>query len=195
VGVGEREYELIEAYYDNAAGAIEALRVHERPAIDDGRIAGLPRSRADQQAPCAREFFSRKRADGNYGNGRELVRQLRLKLEAGRIEVLTNTRHPESSATRAEKSSDLRQVGGRRVADTGEEGVVFRHRAVLRTIRTWCSIFQPGPNWGGCAVPTNQGDFVRLGIETGAMFGQHGRCLVPAAELPRKVSAVRDRRS
>jgi len=25
VGVGEREYELIEAYYDNAAGAIEAL--------------------------------------------------------------------------------------------------------------------------------------------------------------------------
>jgi hypothetical protein len=31
--------------------------------------------------------------------------------------------------------------------------------------------FQPGPNWGGCAVPTNQGDFVRLGVESGAMLG------------------------
>jgi succinate dehydrogenase/fumarate reductase flavoprotein subunit len=31
--------------------------------------------------------------------------------------------------------------------------------------------FQAGPVWGGCAVPTNQGDFVRIGSGNGAKLG------------------------
>ena len=41
----------------------------------------------------------------------------------------------------------------------------FTHNPELMTS------FQAGPSWGGCAVPTNQGDFVRIGSSNGAKLG------------------------
>ena len=169
-GVGEREYELIEAYYDNAAGAIEALESMD--ALRSTTVA-LPDylDHVPTNKPMRQRILLPKKADGNYGNGRELVRQLRLKLEAHRIEVLT-----KHAASRVERNA-RGEVIGLTVKSADGESLIQAKKAVVFASGGFTHDpdmvlnFQPGPNWGGCAVPTNQGDFVRLGIETGAMLG------------------------
>jgi hypothetical protein len=54
-------------------------------------------------------------------------------------------------------------VRARRAVVFGSGG--FTHNPELMTS------FQSGPSWGGCAVPTNQGVFVRIGSSNGAKLG------------------------
>jgi 3-oxosteroid 1-dehydrogenase len=169
-GVGANEYALLEAYYDNAAAAIASLEACG--ALKSMTIA-LPDylDHVPFNKPMRERILIPMKPDGQIGQGRELVRQLHAKVEALSIPVLT-----KHTVTHIERNSKGEVVG---IAVSSSEGtsLIRAKKAVIfgsggfTHNSSMVMNFQPAPNWGGCAVPTNQGDFVRLGIESGAMLG------------------------
>jgi len=100
-----------------------------------------------------------------------LIRQLRLKLDAGRIEVLT-----KHAASRVERNA-RGEVIGLTVKSADGESLIQAKKAVVFASGGFTHDpdmvlnFQPGPNWAAVPYRPTRGDFVRLGIETGAMLG------------------------
>jgi 3-oxosteroid 1-dehydrogenase len=169
-GIGEPEYQLLEAFYDSAAGIIEALE-------HDGILSSALVELCDYQdhlpqnkVPRGRTLI-RRMPDGSWGSGRDLVRALQGWIEAHRVPVLLETSASEILRNRLGEVIGIRaKCDARDIWIRARRAVIFcaggyTHDAqMLRT-------FQPGPIFGGCAVPTNCGDFIRLGTEVGAKLG------------------------
>jgi 3-oxosteroid 1-dehydrogenase len=169
-GVGANEFALLESFYDNAAKAIESLEACG--ALKSTTIA-LPDylDHVPFNKPMRERILIPMKSDGQIGEGRELVRQLHAKVQALNIQVLT-----KHTVTRIERNS-RGEVLGLAVGSAEGTSLIRAKKAVIFASGGFTHNpglvlnFQPAPNWGGCAVPTNQGDFVRLGIEAGAMLG------------------------
>ena len=170
LGLNDAEYALIETYYDQAASIIED---QEKAGITRWKTVPLPdyqdHSRYNK-APTGRILLPLK-DDGSYGNGRELVRQLKTWVNAKNIPILThhevrgllrNAKGEIIGVTVRTKEGDI-LIRARKAVIFGTGGFTHNPDLVLN--------FQPGPIFGGCAVPTNQGDFIRIGTEVGAKLG------------------------
>jgi succinate dehydrogenase/fumarate reductase flavoprotein subunit len=174
-GLPQNEYELIEALYDRGADAVVGLeKMGALVSMSaDSMVGPLPDyfEAPDATKIVDRRYWARK-ADGSFGLGDEMVRQLRAGLEARKVPVMTGHR-----ATRALVNPRRELVGlevqpqkGAPLRVRARRGVVFAsggftHDAEL--VRR----FQPGPVFGGCAAPTNEGDFVRIAESLGAKLG------------------------
>jgi succinate dehydrogenase/fumarate reductase flavoprotein subunit len=173
-GIGQHEFDLIEAFYDNAGPVVEEL---EQLNITRALLAELPdyQDHYDGRAtPSSGRVLLPLKPDGSVGPGRELVRQLRAWLDAKKVPVLL--RH---AVTGIERDSSGRVIGVSVNAPNGpiairaRKAVVFGSGGFTHNPELMTS-FQAGPSWGGCAVPTNQGDFVRIGSSHGAKLGNMG---------------------
>ncbi len=169
-GIGEHEYALIETYYDNAAPVVESL---EAAGAIKSTIVDLPDylDHAPQNKATHGRILLPVKPDGQIGQGRELVRQLKAWLDAKQVPFLL--RH---AATGLERNVRGEVIGLAANSPEGpvflraNKGVVFGSGGYTHDSQLVVN-FQPGPIFGGCAVPTNQGDFIRIGIEAGAMLG------------------------
>lgn len=193
LGVGASAYDLIAAFYDNAAPAVEAL---EKAGIL--KYMGFPLidyyDSPDNKSPYGRTLLPQQ-PDGSLGSGRELVKQLQAPLTKRNVPILVKHR-----VTGLERNGEGAVTG---VIAQGPEGEV-RVRANKAVIfgtggfsqnEDMVTRFQPGPIYGGCAVPTNQGDFVRIGTEAGAMLGNMAsawRAQVVLDEVVKQRSLPRD---
>jgi len=174
-GLPQNEYDLIETFYDRGADAVVGLE--KMGALVSFGADSLAGPMPDYfEPPDATKIVDRrywaKKPDGSFGLGDEMVRQLRAGLEARKVPVKTGHR-----ATRALVNAKREVVGlevqpqkGSPLRVRARKGVVFAsggftHDAEL--VRR----FQPGPVFGGCAVPTNEGDFVRIAESLGAKLG------------------------
>jgi 3-oxosteroid 1-dehydrogenase len=170
-GVGQHEYDLIEAFYDNASSVVEEL---EKLGITRAVLADLPdyQDHYDGHAtPSSGRVLLPLQADGNVGQGRELVRQLKIWLDAHNVPILL--RH---AVTGLERNSMGQVVGVTATSPDGPISVRARKAVVFGSggfthNQELMANFQALPNWGGCAVPTNRGDFVRIGSSHGAKLG------------------------
>lgn len=189
-GIGEQEFALLGAFYDQAAPTVDRLTelgiVDYLPFIDyDDRpfpdnYAELPENRA----PRGRGMVCKPREhrEGSFyyrnggGVGVDLIELLQAAAQARDIGILT--RHPATELVRDADGNVLGVVcerRGQRLRIGARRGVVFAsggfiHDAALRARHL------PGPVYGGCGAPTNQGDFLRLAGGAGAQLGnlQHG---------------------
>jgi succinate dehydrogenase/fumarate reductase flavoprotein subunit len=169
-GVGTNEFELIEAYYDNAAPIVEDL---ETSGVTRAFLVELP----DYQDHDERNKTLRGRIllpltpDGGIGQGRELVRQLRAWLDAHKVPFFF--RH---GVTGVERNAVGQVIGVAVTTPDGpihvraNKGVVFGSGGFTHNADLMLN-FQPGPVWGGCAVPTNQGDLIKIGLRNGTRLG------------------------
>ncbi|WP_372718595.1 FAD-dependent oxidoreductase [Immundisolibacter sp.] len=189
-GAGEREYVLLETFYDQAAPTVDRLTelgiVDYLPFIDydDRPFPDNYAELAENRAPRGRGIVCRpkQQREGRFyyrnggGVGVDLIELLQAAAVERSIPVLT--RHAV-----AELVQDVagRVVGvvcehrGKRLRIGARQGVVFAsggfiHDPQLRA----CHLL--GPVYGGCAAPTNRGDFLRLSGGAGAALGnlQHG---------------------
>ena len=169
-GIGADQLALIETYYDAAGpiieeldqiGALKGAMVEVQDYADTSPYDRVPRMRAILPV----------RPDGQLGHGIELVRQLKAWLTARQVPMLVN--HAVTGVLKNQKG----QVIG--VAANSADGpirlrarkaVIFgtggysQNQDLLRT-------FIRGPIHGACSVPAAQGDFIKIGIEAGAMLG------------------------
>ncbi|MFI5317504.1 MAG: FAD-dependent oxidoreductase [Myxococcota bacterium] len=174
-GLPQNEYELIETFYDRGADAVVGLE----------KMGALVSMSADSLAGPMPDYFEppgttkivdrrywAKKPDGSFGLGDEMVRQLRGGLEARKVPVLMSHRavRPLVNAKRELVGLEVQKLGGASLRVRARRGVVFASGGFTHDAELVRS-FQPGPVFGGCAVPTNEGDFVRIGESLGARLG------------------------
>lgn len=167
---------LLEAYYDNARrvterlqslGALKLIGQKFNGAFMPDYFAHLP----ENKAPAGRCLFVGDDA-GNLANGAEMMRRFAAALADRGIEVRKRT-----SASQLVLDTDGGVIG---VVATARDGAPIRIRARKGVILASGGFthdpdlrrkFLKGPVFGGCAVPTNQGDSVRMAAGAGAQLG------------------------
>lgn len=169
-GIGAEQLALIETYYDAAGpiieeldqiGALKGTIVEVQDYADTSPYERLPRMRA----------ILPLRPDGQWGHGIELVRQLKAWLTARQVPMLVN--HAVTGVLKNPKGQVIgvsANTAGGPIRLRARKAVIFgtggysQNQELLRT-------FIRGPIHGACSVPSAQGDFIRIGIEAGAMLG------------------------
>ena len=175
-GLAELDYELIAAVYDETSTAVRKLgemgALASQPAAN--RSGPLPDFLNDERntvVPVDRRLRPKKR-DGSFGSGDELVRQIAAAVAKRQIPV-----HVSHRVTAVLTNADREVVGVEAERADGTHVRLRARRAVLFATggythdRELVSTFQPGPLYGGCAVPTNEGDFIYLATALGARLG------------------------
>ncbi len=178
LGLPENDYELLTAFYDNASPTLDALRtmgaldghvgwVNEQGEVWPDYYAHLDENKAKR----GRTLFP-ARPDGSRGNGGYFARLMRDAIEKRKIPILLSHR-----ATRLVMNAKSEVVGieatnteGRTVAIRARKGVVFGSGGFTANA-DMCRNFLRGPIFGGCTVPTGEGDFVHIGSAAGATLG------------------------
>ncbi len=177
LGLTEREYRLLEAFYDHAAPAIDALQANGDLRIGEWRMFALDRSATDyldnvpeNTVPTGRALGPLK-SDGSMGLGADLMLQYSNALKKREIPVLTN--HP---ATRLVKDSAGRVIGlecangDQTVRIHARKAVIFGTGGYAHNTE-YTEAYQRGSFYGACAMPWSTGDFIAIGGAAGAQMG------------------------
>ena len=176
LGLPENEFNLIDTFYNRASEMVDFLiSIGALEAIQEINWTGQPQVDYMDHLPenkgiRGRVLFSRNR-EGKQAYGGELVRQLRTWAVKNGIQLLTN--HQVTSILRNDQGEviglevladgESKNFRARRAVVFGSGGYTHNPELMLR--------FQRGPHFGGCAAPTNTGDFIRMGGAIGAQLG------------------------
>lgn len=175
-GLSEHQYSLIASYYDNATKAIDGLAamgaLEPTPWMEfDGQqlfpdyFAHLP----ENKAPRGRGLVPKDPNGQAVMSGFELIRQLKAAVDKFEIPVLLNHRassvvvNSNGEVTGLEVKADDNQsmfIRVRKAVIFGSGGFTQNPEMRLNFLR--------GPVYGGCAVPTNEGDFIYIATAIGA---------------------------
>ena len=176
LGLPEHEYGLISTYYDSAAKAVEYLEsVSAVKTLQEINWLGRPQVDYQDHLPENKGIRGRvlysKDADGKLGYGGELISQLKAWADGHGIPLLLNhrvskiIREPDGTVIGVEAT-----VKGETIAIRARKGVIFGSGGYTHN-KSLMLHFQRGPHFGGCAAPTNTGDFVLMGSAIGAQLG------------------------
>ncbi len=174
-GLPQNEYDLIETFYDRGADAVVGLEkmgaLVSMPA--DVLVGPMPDyfGPANASKIVDRRYWPRK-PDGSFGLGDEMMRQLKAALASREMPVLMAHRAIRLVENKRHEVVGLeaRSLGGATVRIRARRGVVFASGGYTHNPDLVLN-FQPGPVFGGCAVPTNEGDFVGISESLGAKLG------------------------
>lgn len=171
-GLSEEEYGLLGAFYDYAGKAVDFL--DEVGALKSGLFFHLPDYHdhaSENKAPRGRLLFS-KRSDGRFGPGTELIRQLKAWIDVRKIPLLF--KHRVQKLVRNDRGEivgvEAATADGRTWFMRARKAVVFGSGGYTHNPELLRN-FQPGPIYGGCAIPTIEGDFIVMGQGIGAKLG------------------------
>lgn len=169
LGLERRDFELIETFYDVGPLAIEHLR--HMGAIDvffDGDTPDYHSFIPENKAPYGRRVPQRGGIEPMYDRLEKTREELGVKLLLEhRAHRLVRNEDDEVFAIEA-------RTGTRTVLIRARKAVVFGSGGFLHNPEL-VGNFLPGRVFGGCAVPTNTGDFLRIAGEAGAQLGNMGR--------------------
>lgn len=177
LGLPENAFALIDTYYDRASEMVEFLEDCEAVhSIQEINWTGKPQVDYMDHLPenkgvRGRVLYS-KNQEGKQAFGGELVRQLKSWAGSNEIAMLTN--HQVKRILRNNQA----EVVGLEVLVNGQEVLNFRaRRAVIFGSGGYTHNpelmlhFQRGPHFGGCAAPTNTGDFIKMAGAIGVKLG------------------------
>lgn len=175
-GLSEHQHSLIAAFYDSAAAAVNGLKamgaLEPAPWLAwDGQFfpdyfAHLP----ENKAPRGRGLGPKDPETGKVlMSGFELIRQLRTAVQAREIPVLLNHRAHQLITNGKGEVIGLEALrdGKEIVRLRARKGVTFASGGFTHNPEMRLNYLR-GPVYGGCAVPTNQGDFIPIASMLGA---------------------------
>jgi hypothetical protein len=169
-GLPQHEYNLLAAFYDNGYKAIDffmeigACQFTQSSLLTDYVDHAIENKvmRGRGVAPLS---------PTGVGFGSELIRQMSEWIDSNGIQVLTSHRVTQIVV------NDEKEVIGVVATTTGNDTVAVKARKAVIfgsggfTHNPELIIqFQPGPMYGGCAVITNEGDFVYLAQSVGGQL-------------------------
>lgn len=193
-GLPDREFSLLEAMVDNAPKMIRHLEklgvwetIMEVNWKDRGQVDyqnELPENRGVR----GRTIYA-KDPKGKYAMGFEFINQLSRWANANGIDIVTGCEVKEIlisgdrvTGVMAEKDGEQREYVADKAVIFGSGGYSHNPEYMLQ--------FQRGPHFGGCSVPTNTGDFIRMAGAIGARIGNtagafRAECMIePALKNP-----------
>jgi 3-oxosteroid 1-dehydrogenase len=176
-GLPAREASLLAAFYDNGPKAIDQLTklgYHSTFAYvkKDGDEPPFPDYYAElpeNKAPYGRILAPLTPSGGGFGA--DMIAG--MKAVAGKRHIPLLLKHHVTSAvvnSAGQVIGVLATKGRKTVAVRGKRGVIFGSGGFTQNPEMALN-FLRGPIFGGCAVPTNTGDFVDIGIDLGADLG------------------------
>lgn len=174
LGLPEGAYELLCAFYDGAAEALD--RLSEMGAVFPVLDMETPSYHADLDedvAPYGRSLMpAGKPKDRSEGTGGEVLVN-GMEVAARKRDVPVLLEHRVAAVVRNELGEVIgveAQFRHRTVLVRAHRGIVFCSGGFLHDpdLRTQ---FLRGPIFGGCAADTSTGDFVRIGTELSAQLG------------------------
>lgn len=183
LGLSERNHRMIAAFYDNASSVIDelatlgALRSMPQPLFGDqvGDVDwAIPEYHAElpeNKAPYGRTLLPEFDLYSGVLGGTEMVDQMQRYLTDRGVDVLTGL-----TVDALETGPDGRVIGVGAEGPGGKLGIRARRGVVFGTggfthDRDKALGYLRGPIFGGCAVPTNTGDFISLAGALGAELG------------------------
>lgn len=175
-GLTPQDYQLLATFYDRAAGIVDDL-AHmgalesqfvggDEPTACD-YASGLP----ENKAPIGRVLEPKVPKGAELGGGAVLAISLRRFVTQRGAQVYFKSRvvdliqgtAGEIIGVQVESSDGIRFVRAKKAVIFGSGG--FTHDPDLRMAHL------RGPIFGGCAVPTNTGDFLKIATDYGASVG------------------------
>ena len=176
LGLSEHAYGMLDAFYDNAGPVIKAL--HDEGAL----LSAMARTHGGEATP---DYFAHidenvpKRgrttdplnSDGQGGWGGDIIRMLGEYAESKGSPVITETQVSKIvlDENRNVIGVEITDYDGSRLI-RASKGVIFGSGGFTQNAEMRQNYLRM-PVLGGCAVPTNQGDFVSMAIEIGAKLG------------------------
>jgi len=175
LGLPRHNYDLIASFYDHAAPAVEYLE--EIGALaSEAELPGKPdyaEHLPENRVPLGgRTMYPKRFADSLPFGGGEMIRQLSTYLGQQGVEIRTFHRVQRLVKNDAGAvvgvEADVQESG--EVAIRARRGVIFGTGGFTHHPQMMLD-FQPFGTYGGCAVPSNTGDFVTMATEIGARLG------------------------
>ncbi|MGE4577105.1 MAG: FAD-dependent oxidoreductase [Candidatus Methanomethylophilaceae archaeon] len=178
-GLTEHQFDLINSFYDNGHEMVEYLeKIDAVHSIMDISWKGKAQVDYADHLPenkgiRGRVLFS-KTPEGKQSYGFNLIGRLEEWAKKNGIITITNCRASDLIEEDGKVIGVEAESTGKKVRFLARQGVMFgtggySHNADLM------QNFQPGPVYGGCAVPTNTGDFISIAGKSGAKIGNtHG---------------------
>jgi 3-oxosteroid 1-dehydrogenase len=176
LGLSDYAYGMLAAFYDDGAPVIKKL--HESGALrsamvvtHDGGASPDYFAHIDENVPKGGRSLAPLNADGVPGYGGDLVVSLAAYCEGKGAPVITDTQVTRIiiDENRAVVGVEITDFDGTRKV-RANKGVIFGSGGFTQNPEMRQSYLRV-PLLGGCAVPTNQGDFVNMAIEIGAKLG------------------------
>jgi len=171
-GLSQWEYDMCEAIYDSASPAAELLA--EKGALPYRHVAEVPDYFAElpeDKAPKGRVLVPAEASPSMSDGGRVAVRMMSTKARQEGIPIRTGTR-----VTRILQDASGRVIGVEARDDAGatvrlraRKAVIFATGGFTHNVELRRN-FLNGPIYGGCAAPSNEGDFVSLAAPLGVQL-------------------------
>lgn len=177
LGLPENEYDLITTYYNTASKMVDFLwDIGALKSMQEINWTGQPQVDYMDHLPENKGIRGRTlysvMPDGTMGMGSELIRQLKEWADEHDIPLLLNhrvvriRRNPSGHVVGVEAVN----VDGNEVTFKAKKAVIFGSGGFTFNPNLMLH-FQRGPHFGGCAAPTNTGDFVLMSSAIGALLG------------------------
>ncbi|MDP6828394.1 MAG: FAD-dependent oxidoreductase [Kiritimatiellia bacterium] len=180
LGLSEHEYSLLEAFYDNASVAVDALRESGALNVSEWRMFFLDRPATDyldhvpeNKVPAGRALGPLNE-DGSMGGGETLMQQLGGAVAERGIKTLL-----EHRAARLVQDDADRVIGVQADADgatvniRASKAVIFATGGYVHNAEK-NNVYQPMRMYGSCAMPGAEGDFIDIATAAGARLGNIG---------------------
>lgn len=176
-GIPQREFELLEAYVDHGYQMTADFEewdvfhsIMERNWTGKGQVDyqnHLPENKGIR----GRSIYPRD-DDGNLVfSGAELIRQMEAWARANDIKIMTNAEAESLIQDGQGRVIGLNAlVSGTKKVFHANKGVIFGSGGYSHNAEYMLQ-FQRGPHFGGCSVPTNTGDLIRMSGTIGARLG------------------------
>ncbi|MCE5329546.1 FAD-dependent oxidoreductase [bacterium] len=175
-GLNDHQYELIEAYYENASPTIEELRamgaLEPTPWISwDGQaFPDYYAQLSEDKVPRGRGLVPKDPITGEgVTRGFEVIRQLKAAVDKRGIPVLLNHRAKKLILNSKGEVIGLEVAaeGNKIISLRAIKAVIFGSGGFTHSPEKRLN-FLRGPVFGGCAVSTNEGDFIDIASYVGA---------------------------
>ena len=177
LGLPENEYNLISTYYDTAWQMVEYMEnIGALKLIQEINWTGKPQVDYMDHLPenkgvRGRVLYSMG-ADGKLAYGGELIRQLKAWADSHNIplvlnhrvrQIIRNSKGEVIGIEAIDKQNQMVTFKAKKAVVFGSGGYTHNQDLMLH--------FQRGPHFGGCAAPSNTGDFVYMAGAIGAQLG------------------------
>ncbi|RLA12565.1 MAG: flavoprotein [Gammaproteobacteria bacterium] len=175
-GAPEAVYLQLGTFYDTVNVALDELESFGALQTMPLNIGGMMMPDyfshlAENKAPNGRAIVPQK-PNGSLGNGAELMRQLKAAVDKRRIPVLTRHRADDLVLDDSGRVIGIVAIkrDGTRIKIEARKGVIFGSGGFTHNKQLQLD-FLKGPIFGGCAVPTCEGDFIPIATRAGAQLG------------------------
>jgi len=171
-GFTQWEYDMCSAFYDSASPAVELLA--SKGALPYRHVAGVPDYFAElteDKAPKGRVLVPAEAAPSMADGGLVAVRTMSAKARQEGIPIRTGMRVTKILQDKAGRviGVEARDELDATVRIRARKAVIFATGGFTHSVEMRKN-FLNGPVFGGCAAPTNEGDFVQLAGALGAQL-------------------------